>query len=242
MNQVQTSTTRSRPFQGVLSRSAYNVLSALAVLCLSLSLAQAEETLLLDGNSLSGWEETVFEGVKPTRFQSVHDQELGRSVLLVEADGSSSMWNLKRTLNLAKTPYLKIRWRIGEIGARKGSPDTKQGDDYPFRIYFHKAGFIPQTADSLQLVLSPVHKTGDIWESPYSSLQWGIMAYAIAGRDELKPGGWNETVLDLRDAWQAAWNDKAPEKIDGIGILGDADGTGTKSVVYIDSIRLADNP
>jgi len=207
------------------------------------TLAQAtREVPLLEGGSLEGWEEQTFEKVKPTSFASEIDDELGRSVLAIRADASSSGWNLERPIDLKETPYLKVRWRIGQVGERAGDPSSKEGDDYPLRIYLHKAGVARLTLRSLQLVLSPVHERGQHWTSPYSSLAWSIIVYSLNDADELDADGWSESVIEIPRAWRKARGEDPPDILDGISILADTDGAESVSSVYLDGIWLMTEP
>lgn len=199
-------------------------------------------TPVLEDGSLDDWEEVVFDNVPPTNFERWPDPELDRHVLRIRSDSSSSGWNLDRRITLADTPYLKVRWRAEQIGDRTGDPLTKVGDDYPLRIYLHKAGFMRLSLRSLQLVVSPVHETGAHWESPYSSNRWGIKAYALAGDGDIRLGEWQETTVNMRELWEAAWEEEAPPVIDGLGLLSDSDGGGSVSEVRLDGMWLLEDP
>jgi len=215
------------------------ILEAVALVTLAQA---AREVPLLEGGSLEGWEEQTFEKVKPTSFAPEHDDELGRSVLAIRADASSSGWNLERPIDLGETPYLKVRWRVGEVAEPAGDPSTKVGDDYPLRIYLHKAGVTRLTLRSLQLVLSPVHERGQHWTSPYSSLAWSIVAYSLADADDLAGEGWSESVVEVPRAWREARGEEPPDVLDGISILADTDGSRAVSSVYVDGIWLLAEP
>lgn len=204
--------------------------------------ASASPAELLADGSLDGWEEVVFDNVPPTGFERRHDDGLGRHVLHIRSERSSSGWNLERRITLAETPYLKIRWRIARVGERTGDPSTKQGDDYPLRVYLHKTGFMRLSLRSLQLVVSPVHDRGEHWTSPYSSGRWGIMAYAFAGAGDIRVGEWQETVLDIPRLWDTVWGEEAPPVLDGLGILSDSDGGESVSELYLDGMWLLSEP
>ena len=217
-------------------------LTALALFALtSAAVFGAKGFSVLDNGSLDQWSEQTFDNVPPTTFEPKFDEALGRKVLQIRSDSSSSGWNYDKRIDLNSTPYIRLRWKVEKIGERKGDPSTKQGDDYPLRIYLHKAGFMKLSLSSVLLVLSPVHRKGEVWESPYSRTAWSIMAYALDGTDTLAPGEWREETLNIREIWKKVRDEEPPDELDGISILGDTDGGKSVSVVYLDNVWLQEN-
>jgi hypothetical protein len=131
------------------------------------SLAIAEPLMIgeFSENNLHGWEEKIFEG--ETTY-SIVSQE-GKDVLVAESHAAASGLFKKITVDLNKTPYINWSWKAENIlpGINE---KTKEGDDYPARIYMvSSGGFFFWKTKAVNYVWSSNQVSGDAWPNAYTS-------------------------------------------------------------------------
>jgi len=54
--------------------------------------------------------------------------------LITQSNASASGLKFKKTYDIYKYPVLKFRWKVDNV-YKKGDATTKDGDDYPLRVY-----------------------------------------------------------------------------------------------------------
>lgn len=177
-------------------------------------------------NDLMGWESKVFNN--PTDYRVV-DLE-GESVLQAVCSESASAFYRKLTVDLHKTPILRWRWRID--GVYPGLDETsKQGDDYPARIYVViDGGALIWRTKALNYVWSSSKPAGSVWPNAYTSQ--AMMVAVRSGEAE----GWHEESRDLRQDFQRLFGFNA-EKVDGVALMTDCDDAKGKGRAWYGDIR-----
>ena len=156
---------------------------ALALALLSFPLG-ATERVLLDSQIIANlpidhpqlineivhgkWSYAIFDPEKvpvPTRYEIVSDQ--GRHALQATAVGGASFFYLKfeAPLDLNAATFLIFDWRIDESPIHGPPEDTKDGDDFAFRIYLSAGGKL--RSKMLNLVRAREKAVGTLWPSPY---------------------------------------------------------------------------
>ena len=93
------------------------------------SFLQAETLLKENFNTLDNWEPLLFEKIERHSTYEVLD-----SVLIAKSKNSASGVKFKTTYDIYKYPVLHFKWKINNV-FEKGDATTKDGDDYPIRIY-----------------------------------------------------------------------------------------------------------
>ena len=141
---------------------------------------------------LSVWQERKF--VDHTRYSLVIDE--GQPVIKADSQASASMLYQKMEINLEKTPFLQWQWKVtrtfDDIDEK-----TKNGDDYPARIYIAVKGkfgsFYPR---AINYVWSSTSPKGTHWASAYTSST--ILIAQQSGNALFKPVGKREGKFTRR--------------------------------------------
>jgi hypothetical protein len=202
-------------------------------------------------DSLDRWSPFFFEKIpEHTVYEVV--SEGGVSMLRARSEGSASALILKERFDVYKFPRLRWRWKVSNV-FQKGNALTKEGDDYPLRIYVifrydpDKAGFWERLKySSAKLIYGeyPPHSSLNyIWANRPHKDQ--VLTSPYTGRSKMIPlrfgqgssGRWFvEEVNILKDYRRAFGQD--PPSIASLAIMSDSDNTGEKVVSYIDFIEI----
>ncbi len=211
------------------------------------------------GKSLPDWYEYRFHSdVNPTVYTIVpyelaSDGEPapypGDCVLKAESDAGASLIGKKLKVDLKEYPILTWKWKIDGI-IPKGDAKKKEGHDFPARIYVAvkpKGGFnpfaslartvvktvkgVPIPKATINLIWSSKYETGDVFTSPWSDTNHCVVVQA--GPD--RAGEWIENRVNLLEAYNRIFPG-GPAKVEGVGIMSDADNTKSHALAYYDDI------
>jgi len=211
---------------------------------------EVEEDILLreEFNSIEGWEPLYFPKITNHSTYSIESDPAG-SYLKAESNASASALIYRKTFNVYEFPNIGWRWMAKNV-CRKGDARTKEGDDYPVRIYIifkydpERAGFFEKlkysTAKLLYGEYPPHSALNYIWanrehEGRIMTSTYEKKSKMIVKRGPSDVGTWHaEEVNALRDYREAFGED--PPDTASIAIMNDSDNTGEQSVSYIDYI------
>lgn len=185
------------------------------------------------------WQKKPLPGVeRQNTFELVDDA--GRTVLQVRSDAAASTLTHALSVDPARTPRLKWRWKVSR--ALSGSDfSRKSGDDYAARVYVlfdypvDKLSFGDRVKMSLGRTLYgadlPTAAIAYVWgtaqavgekgPNPYTDRVQMIVVDSGAGQ----VGQWREVERDLAADFRAVFGDAAP-RIVGIAVSADTDNTG----------------
>jgi len=196
-----------------------------------------------------GWKPLSFRNIeRATQYSLVKD---GNTVV-VKAVSAASASGLIREIKIdpKEFPILQWRWKIGNI-LKKGNVKTREGDDYPARVYIafaydaKKLNFFEKTKYNTYRVLygqhPPLRAINYIWEStapkgtvvpnPYASRV--LMIVVESGPEKINQ--WvNEERNVLQDYRKAFRED--PPLISGVALMTDTDNTGEAATAYYGDI------
>ena len=166
---------------------------------------------------LSGWEEKSFKN--QTRYQLI--RQTGALVLNAVAEASASVLYNKKEISLLATPILNWSWRVEQTYG-KINEQSKQGDDYPARIYVvAKTGPFPWNTLALNYVWSSSSEKGQHWPNAYT--EKAHMIVLRSGEEDTKQ--WVTEKRNIRQDFKTYF-DKDIETIHGVAIMTDSDNTG----------------
>ena len=172
---------------------------------------------------VSQWEENSFEG--KTEYQVVTLE--GKPALKAVSKGSASGLANEMSVDLNKTPYLNWEWRVDNV-LKNVDETTKQGDDYPARIYVViSGGLLFWKTRALNYVWSSDQPIGKAWPNAYTA-----NATLIALQSgENKAGQWIKEKRDvLADIKKHLGLDNT--SIDAVAIMTDTDNSGQSATAY----------
>lgn len=193
------------------------------------SLAIAEPLMIgeFSTNNLHGWEEKIFEG--ETTY-SIVSQE-GKDVLVAESHAAASGLFKKITVDLNKTPYINWSWKAENIlpGINE---KTKEGDDYPARIYMvSSGGFFFWKTKAVNYVWSSNQASGDAWPNAYTSR--AHMVVVESGNSNVAT--WRNYKRNVREDFKQFFG-KDVSEIDVIAVMTDTDNSGLSARTYYGDI------
>jgi hypothetical protein len=152
--------------------------------------------------------------------------------LKAEAEGQASGLGKEIKVNLDKTPYLNITWKI-EQGLAGIKEDSKSGHDFAARVSVIKElGSLPWQKNVMNYVFSSNKKTDSHWTGPYRKQ---ITDYVASSLVDSKVNTWVTVKLNVREHFKKFFNLDLGE-IDGVAIMTDTDNTKRKAVSYYKNI------
>jgi len=196
-----------------------------------------------------GWKPLTFKKVKRhTTYTLVKD---GDSVV-VKAVSEASASGLTREVKINPKEYPLVQWRWKVANAlKKGDVTTKEGDDYPARLYITfeydpgKVGFLEkakyETARLLYGQYPPMGAINYIWESkapkdtmvPNPYTEQVKMIVIESGVERLNQ--WVSEERNLYEDYKKAFG-REPSMISGVAIMTDTDNTGESATAYYGDI------
>ena len=214
---------------------------------LSFSFLNAEILLKEDFNSLENWEPLNFEKIKKHSTYEVKN-----SILIAQSNASASGLKFKKTYDIYKYPILRFRWKVDNV-YKKGDATTKDGDDYPLRVYI-MFQYDPENAsffDSVKYELAksfygeyPPHSAMNyIWANKKQKERIITSAYTdkakmiVTNSGSLHVKQWREHTVNVLEDYKKAFKQNPPTKV-SLAIMSDSDNTKESSKAYIDFIEV----
>ena len=195
------------------------------------------------------WKPLTFHKIdEHTEYSLVEDD--GTVVIKAVSRGSSSGLTREVTIDPKLYPIVEWRWKIENV-LQKGDVTTKEGDDYPARLYItfaydeSKIDFLDQVQYELARVLHgqypPTGAITYIWESrspigtivpnPYTDR----VKMIVLESGEAKVGQWVAESRNLYEDYRKAFGDDPPS-ISGVAVMTDTDNTQESAVAYFGDI------
>lgn len=195
------------------------------------------------------WEPLTFHKIdEHTEYSLVEDD--GTVVVKAVSRGSSSGLTREVNIDPKQYPIVEWRWKIENV-LQKGDVTTKQGDDYPARLYItfaydeSKIDFLDQAQYELAKLLHgkypPTGAITYIWESrspvgtivpnPYTDRV--KMIVIESGAD--KAGQWVDESRNVYEDYRKAFGDDPPP-ISGVAVMTDTDNTQESAVAWYGDI------
>lgn len=166
------------------------------------------------------------------------DDESSYALKVTAINGASLFFlRFESPIDLRETPVLTFDWRVDRAPTAGPPEDTKDGDDFAFRIYLTRGGKV--RSQTLNLVRARDKPIGATWPSPYKLYdnffhKVRMRAFANA----TSPNGvWRTQQLNIAQTWREVFA-TAPV-IDGVGFMADSDNAGGAVVARFRRIRLS---
>lgn len=176
---------------------------------------------------LAGWEPERFAGETEYRLARVD----GRRALRAESDAAASGLYREKAVDLTATPVLHWRWRVENTLGRLDER-SKDGDDYPARIYVvFSGGIFFWRTRAINYVWSNHQPVGTTWENAFTG-----NARMIAVRSgPAQTGQWLQQSRDVRADYRRLFGEDV-ERADAVAIMTDTDNSGGRAVAYYGDI------
>lgn len=214
---------------------------------LSLSFLHADVLLREDFYSLKNWEPLNFEKIKEHSTYEIKD-----SILIAKSSASASGIRFKKTYDIYAYPKLTFKWKVNNV-YQKGDATTKEGDDYPIRIYImfeydpEKASFFEGVKYSLAKTFYgeyPPHSALNyIWSNKEQKERIITSAYTDKAKMIVLDSGalhvkeWQEHTVNVLEDYKKAFGQNPPANV-SLAIMSDSDNTKESSLSFIDFIEI----
>ncbi len=169
-------------------------------------------------------------GAKNKTEYSVGSNENG-NFLKAEADNAASGLGKELKINLNKTPFINITWKI-EKDLKGIKENTKKGHDYAARVFaIKKTGATPLSNRAINYVFSSNSDVGENRPSPYTKKS--IDNVLASTKDSLNK--WVTVKANVKEDFKRFHNLDVNE-LDGLAIMADTDNSKMKSIAYFQNI------
>jgi hypothetical protein len=196
-----------------------------------------------------GWQPLTFSRIaRHTAYSLVEEDD----AVVVKAVSDQSASGLARAISIAPAQYpvIQWRWKVNNV-LRKGDVTSKDGDDYPARIYITfafdhaRAGYLERIRyEAARLIHGrdvPYRAISYIWGSnsrpgtmtanPYTDR---VMMFVVEGGDE-KLKQWITERRNVYEDYKKAFGEE-PTTISGVAIMTDTDNTRESAVAWYGDI------
>ena len=152
------------------------------------------------------------------------------------ADNAASGLGKEMKIDLNKTPFINITWKI-EQGLKGIKEDTKKGHDFAARVFaIKKIGATALSNRAINYVFSSNSDIGKSWPSPYTKKSVdNVLASTKENLNE-----WVTVKANVKDDFKK-FHDLDIEELDGLAIMSDTDNSKMKSVAYYQNIFFSPN-
>jgi hypothetical protein len=153
-----------------------------------------------------------------------------------EAVAAGSGLGKELNVNLNKTPFLNITWKI-EKDLKNIIENTKKGHDYAARVFVvKKTGKTALSNRALNYVFSSNNDVGQSWRSPYTRKS---IDYILSTTKEHN-NEWVTVKVNVKDHFKK-FHDLDVNEINGIAIMTDTDNSKLTAIAYYQNINFTAN-
>ena len=153
------------------------------------------------------------------------------SFLKSVADNAASGLGKEIKIDLNKTPFINITWKV-EKDLSGIKEDTKKGHDFAARVFaVKKTGATPLSNRAINYVFSSNSDIGLNWPSPYTKKS---IDYVLSTTKE-NLNEWVTVKANVKDDFKKFYNLDVNE-LDGLAIMSDTDNSKMKSIAYFQNI------
>ena len=215
----------------------YKILSLIFLISISFSFANAEVTNVFEftDSELSKLEVRKIRGAKNKTIYSVGSNENGNFLKAI-ADNAASGLGKEINIDLNKTPFVNITWKI-EKDLQGIKENTKKGHDFAARVFvIKKTGATPLSNRAINYVFSSNSKVGLNSPSPYTKKSIdNVLATTIENLNK-----WVTVKANVKEDFKRFHNLNV-NQLDGFAIMVDTDNSKMKAISYFQNIYFSAN-
>ena len=147
------------------------------------------------------------------------------------ADNAASGLGKEVKIDLNKTPFINITWKI-EKDLQGINENSKKGHDFAARVFaVKKTGATPLSNRAINYVFSSNSAVGQNWPSPYTKKS--IDNVLATTKDNLNV--WVTVKANVKEDFKK-FHDLDVNELDGLAIMADTDNSKMKSISYFQNI------
>jgi len=190
---------------------------------------------LADKITVFDFTEDEFETLQVKKIKGETTWSLGSNengnFIKAEAEGKGSGLGKEIKVNLSKTPFINITWKVEKdlIGIVENS---KKGHDYAARVFvIKKTGSTPLSNRAINYVFSSNNDVGKNWHSPYTKKS---IDYILSSTKE-NLNTWVTVKANVKKDFMELHGIEVSD-ISGVGIMTDTDNSKLKAISYYQDI------
>ena len=208
----------------------FNYILLFFLLLLNTSLAETVNVFEFTEKEFSELKVRKIRGADSKTLYSLGENENGK-FLRAEANNSASGLGKKIEINLNKTPFLNITWKI-ERDLKGIVENSKKGHDYAARVFVvKKTGATPLSNRAMNYVFSSNNDINTYQSSPFTKKS---IDYALSTTKE-NFNEWVTVKVNVKEHFKK-FHDLELDEINGIAIMSDTDNSKLSSVAYYQNI------
>ena len=147
------------------------------------------------------------------------------------ADNAASGLGKEVKIDLNKTPFINITWKI-EKDLQGINENSKKGHDFAARVFaVKKTGATPLSNRAINYVFSSNSAVGQSWPSPYTKKS--IDNVLATTKDNLNV--WITVKANVKEDFKK-FHDLDVNELDGLAIMSDTDNSKMKAIAYYQNI------
>ena len=195
----------------------------------SMSITIAENVVVFD------FTQKEFDNLEIRKIKKLTTYTLGSNengnYLKAEAKGVASGLGKEIKIDLNKTPFINITWKV-ENDLFGIIENSKKGHDYAARVFVvKKTGVTSLSNRAINFVFSSNNKIGDSWPSPYTKKS---IDYVLSTTQEHQDK-WVSVKANVRELFKKLHNLEV-DKLDGVALMTDTDNSKLKAISYYQNI------
>ena len=201
-----------------------------SLILLNSALAENMNIFKFTEQELSELDVRKVRGADNKTVYSVGSNENGNFLKAV-ADNAASGLGKEVKIDLNKTPFINITWKI-EKDLQGINEKSKKGHDFAARVFaVKKTGATPLSNRAINYVFSSNSAVGQSWPSPYTKKS--IDNVLATTKDNLNV--WVTVKANVKEDFKKFHNLDVNE-LDGLAIMADTDNSKMKSISYFQNI------
>ena len=171
-----------------------------------------------------------------TKTQYFLDSNENGNFLKAVADNAASGLGKEIKIDLNKTPYLNITWKV-EKDLRGINERTKKGHDYAARVFVvKKTGATPLSNRAMNYVFSSNEEVNVSHPSPYTKKS---IDFVLSTTKE-NFNEWVTVKVNVKEHFKQ-FHDLDLDEINGVAIMADTDNSKLSSIAYFQNIFFSSN-
>ena len=213
------------------------IISFLTVIFITFNFAHADKILIFEftEKELLELEVRKVRGADNKTLYSVNSNENGNYLKAV-ADNAASGLGKEIKINLNKTPFINITWKV-QKDLKGIKENTKKGHDFAARVFaVKKTGATPLSNRAINYVFSSNSDIGLNWTSPYTKKSIDN----VLSTTKKNLNQWVTVKANVKEDFKKFHNLDVNE-LDGLAIMADTDNSKMKSVAYFQNIYFSAN-
>ena len=209
----------------------------LSIIFFTLNSSYADKVTIFEftEKELSELEVRKVRGADNKTVYSVSSNKDGNFLKAV-ADNAASGLGKEIKIDLNKTPFINITWKV-EKDLKGIIESTKKGHDYAARVFaIKKTGATPLSNRAINYVFSSNSEVGENRPSPYTKKSIDYVLASTKNNLNL----WVTVKANVKEDFKK-FHDLEVNELDALAIMADTDNSKLKSIAYFQSIYFSSN-